>query len=207
MSISGTVNVRCPGCGAGHDAALIQSINARDEPALVERLLAGELNVLACECGRRTVLEATLLFHDPERAWFCQACPGGEAAMRAGAAAFATIALAGATRRLVPSHNALLEKVLIERAGLDDAVLEVLKVLLLASRGDDLDRVLLFVAVDREAGHVIWRLPDQDRTIASPLAGYDKLAATRPPAPGPDELRIDRAWAVEAARAVVEAGS
>src|SRR5262245_22432446 len=124
MSITGTVNVRCPSCGTAQDAALVQSINARDEPALVERLLAGDLNVLAWACGRRTLLEATLLYHDPERDYFCQACPGGEAAMAAGERAFATIAgsAATATRRLVPSHNALVEKVSILRAGLDDAV-------------------------------------------------------------------------------------
>jgi hypothetical protein len=180
-------------------------MNARDEPALVDRLLAGELNVLACACGRRSPLEATLLYHDPERGYFCQACPGGEDAMAAGARAFATIAAAAATRRLVPSRNALVEKVLISRADLDDAVIEVLKVLLLASRGDDLDRVLLFARVDGD--QIAWRLPDQDREIASALAGYTKLAATRPPTPSVDELRIDRAWAVEAARRLTESGS
>ncbi|MBA2541705.1 MAG: CpXC domain-containing protein [Deltaproteobacteria bacterium] len=206
MSISGTVKVRCPGCGSAHDAVLVQSINARDQPALVEKLLAGELNVLVCSCGRRTLLEATLLFHDPEHAYFCQACPGGEAAMASGARAFVTIAHSQATCRLVPSHNALFEKVLILRAGLDDAVLEVLKVLLLASRGDELDRVLLFAKVDRDAGHLIWQLPDQHRTIASPFDGYTKLAATLRATPA-GELRIDRAWAIEAARALTESGS
>ena len=84
MSIKGTVAVRCPSCGTSHEAALVQSINARTEPELVGQLLAGELNVLACQCGRRTRLEATLLFHDPDRDYYCQACPGGEAAMAEG---------------------------------------------------------------------------------------------------------------------------
>ncbi len=206
MSISGTVQVRCPGCGTSHEAALVQSINARDEAALVDRLLAGDLNVLACTCGRRTLLEATLLYHDPERSFFCQACPGGEPAMAAGARAFATIPAVTATRRLVPTHLALHEKVLISRADLDDAVIEVLKVLLLASRGDDLDRVLLFSRLDRDAGHVVWAFPDQQRESTSPFAGYEKLAATKPPAPGA-ELRVDRAWAIEAARTLTESGS
>ncbi len=207
MSITGTVQVRCPGCGDPHDVTLIQSINARDQPALVEKLIAGDLNVLACTCGRRTLLEATLLFHDPAQAYFCQACPGGESAMIAGARAFDAVAPAVATRRLVPSRNALLEKVLILRAGFDDAVIEVLKVLLLASRGDELDRVLLFASVNRDSELVLWQLPDQQRTIASPIAGYTKLAASKPPAPEPTELRIDRVWAIEAARKLTESGS
>ncbi len=206
MSITGTVTVRCPGCGVSQDVALVQSINARDDVALVERLVASDLNILACVCGRRTLLEATLLYTDPERDYFCQACPGGEPAMVAGARAFAVIGTPGAraTRRLVPSHNALLEKVLILRAGLDDAVIEVLKVLLLVSRGDDLNRVMLFSNVNRDAMHVMWQLPEQQ--LASPFAGYTKLAATLP-APPAGEMRIDRAWAVEAARAMIEAGS
>lgn len=198
--------MRCPSCGAPHEAKLVQSINARDEPAVLERLLAGELNTLACDCGRVTRLEATLLFHDPGADYFCQACPGGEAAMAAGARAFATIGASSSTLRLVPSHDALLEKVKLQRAGLDDAVIEILKVLLLASRGDDLDRVLLFSSVDRDSGRLSWVLPDQQRSIASPLDGYTKLAATRPPSPD-GELRIDRAWAVEAARTLVESAS
>jgi hypothetical protein len=200
MAIKGTVAVHCPACGVSQDVTLVQSLNARDDVALVDRLLAGELNVLACACGRRTLLEAKLLFHDPERAYFCQACPGGEDAMVAGERAFATIG-AEATRRLVPSQNALLEKVLILRAGLDDAVVEVLKVLLLASRGEDLNRVLLFEKVDRDAMHVRWQLPP-DQQMASPFAGYEKLAASKPPAPG-GEMRVDRAWALAAARAHV----
>lgn len=207
MSIKGTVTVRCPGCRAPHEVTLVQSINAREEVALVDRLLAGELNVLTCDCGRRTLLEATLLYHDPARDYFCQACPGGEDAMAAGGRAFATISGVQATRRLVPSHNALLEKVLIQRAGLDDAVVEVLKVLLLVSRGDDLNRVLLFAKVDQDAGCLVWQLPDQGRTIASPLEGYAKLAASKPPPPSSAELRIDRAWAVEAARVLRESAN
>ena len=91
--------------------------------------------------------------------------------------------------------------------GFDDAVIEVLKVLLLASRGDDLDRILLFAFVNRDSETLQWQLPDQERTLASPLAGYTKLAASRPPAPAPDELRIDRVWAIEAARRFTEAAS
>jgi hypothetical protein len=205
MSIKGTVPVRCQGCGASHEVALVQSLNARDDAALVDQLLAGDLNVLACECGRRTLLEARLLYHDPDRGYFCLACPGGEDAMVAGERAFSTIAGAEATRRLVPSRNALLEKVLIHRAGLDDAVLEVLKVFLLASRGDDLNRVLLFGKVDRDAMNVLWQLPP-DQQMTSPFSGYSKLAASKPPSPG-GEMRVDRAWALEAARVLAESGS
>ena len=136
MTISGTASVPCPVCGAEQDVALVQSINARTNPELKQRLLAGELNVLACTCGARTHLAATLLYHDPDHDYFCQACPGGEAAMAQGEAAFKTIGNTG-TRRLVPTQNALVEKVKLLDANLDDRIVEILKVLLLASRGDE----------------------------------------------------------------------
>lgn len=202
MTIAGTIRVRCPACNRDHaDVALVQSINTRQDAAPKARLLAGDLNVLACECGQRTKLEATLVYHDPDRDYFCQACPGGEEAMQAGEAAFAVIGPVG-TRRLVPSRNALVEKVKILDADLDDRVVEVLKVLLLASRGGDraLDAVLLFDHVDREAGLIHWLLLDDAQVLKSPLAAYDKLASTLKPA---DDLRIDRAWAIDAARSMM----
>jgi len=209
VTIKGTVFVRCPGCGAEHEAELVQSLNARLEPELVQRLVRGELGVLACACGKRTQLAATLLYHDPDRDYFCQVCPGGEAAMAKGAEAFATIGAVG-TRRLVPSQNALIEKVKLLEAGLADWAIEMIKVLLLASLGetDALDRVLLFDRIEDD--RILWALFDGEgrspRVVASPLAAYHRVIASSPP-PAASELRVDRAWAVAAVQAMIAAGN
>jgi CpXC protein len=206
MTISGTYRMRCAGCGVEQDAALVQSINARLDPDLVERLLAGTLNLHACRCGRLTQLAATLVFHDPARDYFCQVCPGGEAAMARGAEAFARLGELG-TRRLVGSQNELVERLRLHAAGLDDWKIEMLKVLLLASLGDAIERVLLFEHVDRVAGVIGWRLFDDQRRTAqaltSPLAAYDKLSAAV--APADRELRVDRGWAIAATQAMIAA--
>jgi len=200
MIVSGTIRVGCPACGLEADVAITQSINTRTHPELKAKLLAGELNVLACEqCGKRTALEANLSFHDPDREYFCVATPGNDAL---GEAALREVGIG--TRRLVPSKNALVEKVKILDAGFDDRVIEVLKVLLLVSRGDDLNSILLFERVDRDAGALWWLLLDDEQRLASPLAAYDKLAATLKPS---EDLRIDRAWAVEAARAMMSSAN
>ena len=199
MTIAGTIRVRCPGCSTEHEAELVQSINSRLNPELKKRLLDGSLNLLVCSCGRRTQLAATLLYHDPDRDYFCQACPGGEPAMVRGAAAFAAIGGVG-TRRLVPSQNALMEKVKLLDAGLADHVAEMLKVLLLVSIKADLNSILLFERTDGE--RITWiMLHAEQNLLSSPHAAYDKLAATAQP-PG-DELRIDRAWALDATRAMM----
>jgi hypothetical protein len=196
VKISGTIRLACPACGQPIDAPVTQSINAREHPALKAALLDGTLNMLECDrCGHRAPLEATLAYHDPDNSYFAVVVPpGGD---KAGEAALA--ALVEGTRRLVPSRNALVEKVKILDAGLDDRVVEVLKVLLLASRGHELNAVLLF---DRlEVGTLHWLLLDRaELALASPVAGYEKLAATLKPA---EDLRIDRAWAVEAARTMM----
>lgn len=203
MAIVGVTRVHCPACGRESACQLVQSINTRTGPAAKAQLLAGELNVLACPCGRRTQLAATVLFHDPDADYWCQVCPGGEQALAEGEAAF-RVAGASGVQRLVPSLNALVEKVKVLDAGLEDWAIEMAKVLLLASREDrDLDRVLLFDGVD---GAIIrWVLfePDGARVVASPIGAYTKLAARTQGRPAPLELRIDRAWAIDAVRTMI----
>jgi len=211
MVIRGSARVTCPACGARHDGELVQSINTQTNPRDKQRLLDGELNVLVCSCGKRTQLAANVLFHDPDAHYYCQVVAGGERAMDEAAAAFAASGVGG-TLRLVPSLNALVEKVKLLDAGLSDWAIEMTKVLLLASippagaRGS-LDRVLLFDSFDRDAGTLRWVIFDEDgRTpepVSSPYSAYEKLAARTHGKPPDTELRIDRAWAVEAVNKMV----
>jgi len=202
MVIRGTTRVTCPACGAAHECELVQTIDPRENPADKARLLAGELNVLACTCGKRTQLAAQLLYRDADAGFYAQVCPGGDGALDAGAAAFAASGVSG-TLRVVPTQNALVEKVKILDAGLADWAIELVKVLLLATIGE-LDRVLLFDALD--GGAIGWLMFDDDgnvERVTSAKSGYDRLAARTPP----NELRVDRAWAVAAAHTMIEAAN
>jgi len=204
MVIRGTTRVRCPACAVTADTELVQSINTRKNPDDKQRLLAGELNVLTCaSCGKRTQLAAAVLFHDPDADYYCQVVPGGEAAMLEAEKVFAAAGATDSTQRLVPSQNALVEKVKILDAGLSDWVIEMTKVLLLASISE-LDRVLLFAAVDRDKRVLRWVLFDEHgrapEPVSSPLDAYDRLAA-RPQRV--TERRIDRAWALGAIKSMI----
>ncbi len=203
MVIRGTTSVRCPTCSTQAEVELVQSIDTRENPKDKARLLAGELNVLECaSCGKRTQLAANVLFHDPEASYYCQVVPGGETAMREADAAFAASGVSG-TQRLVPSQNALVEKVKILDAKLADWAIEMTKVLLLSSIGE-LDRVLLFAAVDHDKRVLRWVLFDENgrspEPLSSPLEAYEKLVA-RPQSVA--DRRIDRAWALEAVKAMI----
>jgi len=203
MAIVGATRVRCPACDRERECQLVQSINTRTNPSAKTQLLASELNVLACPCGRRTQLGATVLYHDPDASYWCQVCPGGEQALAEGEAAFRAAGVSG-QQRLVPSQNALVEKVKLLDAGLEDWAIEMTKVLLLASREDrDLDLVLLFDGLDGETIRWVLFEPSGPRVMASPLGAYTKLAARTQGRPGPLEMRIDRAWAIEAVRTMI----
>ena len=208
MSITGTVRVRCPACGREQDAQLVQSINADKDAAVKKRLLAGDLNVLACECGKRTPLAANVVFHDPSKDVFIRVVPGGDEAEMEKAAAQFRAAGATGVQRLVPSLNALIEKVKIFDCGLEDWAIEMTKVLLLSTLGD-LDLVLLFAIADETVLRWV-RFDKHGRSpepVASPRDAYERLASRQASRPAPGEYRIDRAWAVEAVRAMVAASN
>jgi CpXC motif protein len=203
MGVTGVAEVECPGCGRTQAVTLVQSINTRTDAAVKQQLLAGELNVLACACGRTTQLAASMLFHDPDADYYVRVVPD-ESKLAEAASLFRASGATG-KQRLVPTPNALVEKVKILDAGLEDWAIELLKVLLLATVGD-LERVFLFDRIDRDAGLIHWVLFDEGartaRTLESPIAGYDRLIATAKP-PRADERQIDRAWAVTAAQALI----
>jgi len=203
MVIRGTTSVACPACGTKRECQLVQSINTVTNPELKQKLLAGELNTLVCDCGKRTQLAANVLFVDPDADYYCQVVPGDTRAMKEAAAAFAVAGAAG-TQRIVPSLNALVEKVKILDAKLSDWAVEMNKVLLLASIGE-LDRVLLFDG--RDAEHLHWILFDEEgrapARVSSPLASYEKLALREQGQPKHGELCVDRAWAVSAVQTLI----
>lgn len=209
MSVVGSIDVTCPACGRTTTCELVQSINTQLHPKAKAKLLAGELNVLACECGRRTQLAATLLFHDPDRSFYCQVVPGGDDKAMAKAAELMKAAGAVGTLRLVPSPNALVEKVKVVDAGLEDWAVEMAKVLLIASLGDgaDLDRVMLFDRLEGDKIHWVVFDGAVPEPAASAKAAYDRLAARAASRPAPSELRIDRAWAVDAVQRMIADGN
>jgi hypothetical protein len=108
----------------------------------------------------------------------------------------------------VPSLNALVDKVKILDAGLEDWAVEMIKVLLLSTLGD-LDRVLLFDRLEND--ELRWVLFDAagrlPKAMASPRADYERLAAREASRPAPSEYQIDRAWAVAAVEAMIVASN
>jgi hypothetical protein len=202
VKITGTARVTCPACGQERDASLVQSINTQNDPDAKRKLLAGDFNVLTCDCGRRTQLVSELLYTDPISDLTIYVSPE----RGKGEQVFESVGAHG-TQRLVPSPNALVEKIKIADAGLEDWVVEMVKVLLLASLPEpDLDRVLLFDRVEDERIHWVM-FGTEARAMQSPMAAYQRLAARTQARPKPTERQIDRMWAVAAVQQMMKGGN
>ena len=52
MTLAETETIGCPACHVQQDVDVYQTINAMENPELVQRLVAGEINVFKCAgCG------------------------------------------------------------------------------------------------------------------------------------------------------------
>ncbi len=204
MSLASTTSVKCPKCGTEVEAEVILSINAERDARQKQLLMAGALNRMACVCGYSARLASKLLYSDLALSFFCQVVPGGDTALMEARQAFS--AIESGTKRIVPDLNALVEKVKLLEAWLNDWVIELCKLELLGSIGErDLNRIVLFEGVDLERQHINWVIFDRESMTPERLTsslepytrGVDAWAA-----PAANAFEIDRRWAQETARKV-----
>lgn len=198
MSTFASVPLPCPSCGHTSTVRLAESANAARHPPFRAQVLAGTFMRFVCEqCHEATVVERELLYTDLPRGQAIGVFPserrGDGGAMERG---FDTMVdqlalepgLAGRTlpmRRIVFGYAELREKLICADAGLDDRVVEALKLVLLArttwvSGGS---RGLLLVAVEpdqlvfEQVGVTTDSAPVHSRV---PREAYERLAADEP---------------------------
>ena len=205
MPLMTATTVKCPSCGADQPLELVQSLDATKDTEHLKQLMSGTLNLFKCPCGKQAQLVGRMLYSDSVRGFFCQVCPGGPAEVEKARAAFTASGVNG-VHRIVPSLNALIEKVKVIEAGLDDWAVELTKVLLLTSIGPTaLNRVLLFEGVD--SAQFSWVLFDDagatPSVVHSPVAPYARARETWLPYAPAGEPLVDRKWAVETMERVV----
>jgi hypothetical protein len=144
------LSVACGGCGARVFGVVADSVNAERTPWVVENLLDGRFQRFDCQvCGAAAIIENQLLYMDLERKHWIGMFPPPQRSRFAewgrvveqsfsDALTTAPPPLARAREefrvRVVFGVAELREKVLAWHAGLDDAVLEVLKLDLMAQQ-------------------------------------------------------------------------
>ena len=98
-------NLECPHCGNKQETKVWHSVNVKLDPELKRKLFDAQINLFSCEkCGKKTFINAPLLYHDmtqhfcvqyyppeslDEREFFLQFNPDGSLANTGMPAAFA----------------------------------------------------------------------------------------------------------------------
>ena len=132
----------CRVCGAMLHVERYESVNARRHPYVRDAILAGGLHTADCACGARTAADWAFGYLDPDRRHYVAVAPfdaetEGDAWESAGRSGFWDASRLGPpgwidvattfTVRVVFGVDALAEKLRVWDAGLDDALVELLK--------------------------------------------------------------------------------
>jgi hypothetical protein len=176
MSLSREDSVVCPSCGVPGRVTLHASVNVTVSPELKERLLAGSLSVFSCDsCGKKARVAHPVLYHDMNRALLVQLDPQGTFDGADAARVIGSESMSVTRTRVVRDGNALIEKVRIDDADLDDRVIEVLKLLLAVVHPDYLEYPWYFERIEPEGLLFTILTPKGPMASRRPRAEYDKL--------------------------------
>ena len=65
MTMAEKETIGCPACKAEQDVNVYQTINAMENPELVQKLMAGKINIFKCaRCSHEAHIQLPLLFND-----------------------------------------------------------------------------------------------------------------------------------------------
>ena len=129
MSIINEALAPCSKCGQQQKVTIYGSINISENPELKEKVRNGSLFLWECpHCGQVNLAKYETLYHDPAAKLMVWLIPQGEISeTQMQAITMHTKAMGGYTLRRASDMGTLMEKVLINDAGLDDVVLEMCK--------------------------------------------------------------------------------
>ena len=129
MSIINEALAPCSKCGQQQTVTVYRSINVSENPELKAKVKDGSLFLWECpHCSQVNLARYETLYHDPSAKLMVWLIPSGEISeTQMQAITMHTKAMGGYTLRRVNDMGSLMEKVLINDAGLDDIVVEMVK--------------------------------------------------------------------------------
>lgn len=198
MSLFVSQNLPCPSCGKSIEFAVNFSVNADRRPDFRAAIIDGSFQSEECgNCGTPFRLEPEMTYLDIGRGQWILVRPASkrqewpmleadardafDLAFGDAAPAPARAIGAGLTARVTFGWAALREKLLCREAGIDDATLEMLKLLLMRTMPETpltADNELRFGGVQGDELHLAWiRFDDESvvETMVVPRGLYDDI--------------------------------
>lgn len=204
------MDVVCPKCGAKGEASAWQTLNSALDPEAKKALLNGTLFQYKCpSCGEISALHYGMLYHDAERRAMVYCVPESEAEqaiqeIRDAENLNELTAAAGKklTKRVVVTQNDLREKAAIFDAGLDDRIIELVKLFFGANavrQYPDIQIEDVFFLADGD-NWLLEFISEPPLTAKLPKDLYDRIQADfreQLDSAGNDALTVDRRWAMK----------
>ncbi len=200
MSMPHREKIKCPKCGKELEYTMWDSINTQMDFAIPD-IISGKLFEVVCDrCGQKLHLMYPILFNDMiHNVMIHYVMPGQEEEAEK---AWVFSRSLGYRLRIVTSQEELREKTGIFNAGLDDRVIEILKVYVLAQAGDQMEGKKLggmYFLPDEEQPRMEFDLDGKQAFLNIVMDGYrqleeefrDALAETE------DDMIINRQWAFD----------
>ena len=192
--------ISCPKCGRTIGIELWPQIDTDTENAL-ENIISGRLFDIGCECGFATQVQYPLSFEDKihgVKIWYRPEEQAGEAM-----AEMEEAAARGLKCRLTASLDAFSEKAAIFNAGLDDRMVEVMKLaakahLAEALSGADVEPIV-FASVDG-VHRLLFRYEGQTEYMDMDMGEYNEFGTIFGPMlelAGDRDYVVDRQWAAK----------
>lgn len=192
--------ISCPKCGRTIEIELWPQIDTDTEKAL-ENIISGRLFDVGCECGFATQVQYPLSFEDKlhgVKLWYRPAEQAGEVQDEMNEAS-----AAGLKCRLTASLDAFSEKAAIFAAGLDDRMVEVMKLaakahLAEALSGADVEPIV-FASVDG-VHRLLFRYEGQTEYMDMDMGEYNEFSTIFGPMlelAGDTDFVVDRLWAAK----------
>ncbi len=188
MSINSKQQVKCPKCGNISDITVWHSITVGDSRDLKEDLLHGRVNIFRCpECDQTGLMPTPILYHDERERLMLSFSPCADPieASRQYDKIRKSSKESGELERLkeynlrfITDFNALLEKILIFDAGLNDKAVEVIKLMILSQEIDKSEqRICRFGKKDGGALEFMVHdtIENQIYTSSVPVESYDTI--------------------------------
>ena len=210
MSLEKKEILKCPKCGKENSFRIWDSVNTTENPEMKRQLITGEMFRMVCEeCGAVTNVNYRLLYHDTDRHFMIQYVPDENEADEVietfeGLKQMAGDIYGNYTLRITGSVKSLREKVYIAECGLDDRIVEIMKMVLcvgLDENGEEHDIEEMYLEIsEAEPAQFAVKLSDGSwGTVPFSRDIYDKLFAAfaEKADHNPNKYVVNFEWAAE----------